>query len=504
MIEEESFVNNANSAIRRDLWEQHQFDEGLPGLEDGEWAKHWLWRNLAVRYEAKACIIHVHTESWAQVRHRFHREGMAGRWAHLRLVRHIPREIAQELVWCIAGGICGSPHATSGAFRALSGQILRYRSTTVSTVGIVGGILDSRKIDNPSQRAPLFYEWRYPAVVVRGPNDSAIQERVIPQLKPSEVLVRVAYVGICGTDLELFEGRLGYYKSGMAKYPIVPGHESSGTAVSIGTKVTITARGRFESSRGVHPGMRCVRGVPAGQRDHFVAEERREVGVIACSGRRIRRLSSRRCSHVMSIVVPERRHARHKQRWSSRSRSSSRRCAGLPPASAAPEPRRCAIVGAGTIGNLAARDALALRGHHVTVFDRELARLSTFDGIAATSTSLVELDRFDWLIEATGDQAALSALLNQSRTGATLLLLGFPYESQSFSFESIVGFDRTVVGSVGSSGADFDEALTTLPLLDTSAFLKLSYPLEEYAIALRAVRAREHIKVMLRVDPTAL
>ncbi len=490
MIEEESFVNNANSAVRRDLWEQHPFDEGLPGLEDGEWAKYWLWRDLAVRYEAKACIIHVHTESWAQVRHHFHREGMAGRWAHLRLVRHIPREVAQELVW-FAADLWRA--ARQRRLPALSGQIARYRYN--KTVGIVGGILDSRKIDNPSQRAQLFYEWRYPAVVVRGPNDAAIQERVISPLKPSEILVRVAYVGICGTDLELFEGRLGYYKSGMAKYPIVPGHESSGTVVSIGKKVT-TVR---EGDRVV---VECIQGCgacPECQRDSAITcRERREVGVIGVDGGYAAYLTTRaRYAHVVPANVTLAQAALVEPL--AVVIKALRRLAA---ASAAPGRLRCAVVGAGTIGNLAAR-VLALRGHDVTVFDREPARLSTLDGIAATSTSLGELDRFDWLIEATGDQAALSALLNQSRTGATLLLLGFPYETQSFSFESIVGFDRTVVGSVGSSGADFDEALATLPLLDTSAFLTLSYPLEEYALALRAVRARGHIKVMLRVDPTA-
>ncbi|MGD9221566.1 MAG: glycosyltransferase family A protein, partial [Desulfobacterales bacterium] len=36
------FANNANSAIRKDLWQQHPFDESLPGLEDIEWAKYWM------------------------------------------------------------------------------------------------------------------------------------------------------------------------------------------------------------------------------------------------------------------------------------------------------------------------------------------------------------------------------------------------------------------------------------------------------------------------------
>jgi threonine dehydrogenase-like Zn-dependent dehydrogenase len=105
--------------------------------------------------------------------------------------------------------------------------------------------------------------------------------------------------------------------------------------------------------------------------------------------------------------------------------------------------------------------------------------------------------------ERTGDQSLLTPLLQQSATGATLLLLGLPYAQHNFSFESIVGFDKTVVGSVGSSGADFEAALATLPLLDTSPFLQAQYPLEEYERAWDAVRSRAHIKVMLKIDATA-
>src|SRR5262249_5863562 len=44
MDDEHVFVNNANSAVPRELWAQHPFDEGLPGLEDAEWALYWMER----------------------------------------------------------------------------------------------------------------------------------------------------------------------------------------------------------------------------------------------------------------------------------------------------------------------------------------------------------------------------------------------------------------------------------------------------------------------------
>ena len=56
---------------------------------------------------------------------------------------------------------------------------------------------------------------------------------------------------------------------------------------------------------------------------------------------------------------------------------------------------------------------------------------------------------------------------------------------------------------MGSTGADFEEALATLPSLDTRAFLEARYRVEDYEQAWTDVRSRAHLKVMLTVDPVA-
>ena len=71
------FCNNANSAIRRSLWEKHPFDESLPGLEDLSWAKWALEQQHRIVYIAHAEIKHVHHESWRGIKKRYLREGMA-------------------------------------------------------------------------------------------------------------------------------------------------------------------------------------------------------------------------------------------------------------------------------------------------------------------------------------------------------------------------------------------------------------------------------------------
>ena len=71
------FCNNANAAIRRELWEKHAYDETLPGLEDLAWARWALSQGYQIAYVAEAEIIHIHNETWQNVYNRYKREGMA-------------------------------------------------------------------------------------------------------------------------------------------------------------------------------------------------------------------------------------------------------------------------------------------------------------------------------------------------------------------------------------------------------------------------------------------
>lgn len=71
------FCNNANSALLRSVWSEHQFDEELTGLEDMQLAKRLVAMGYKIGYVAAARVYHLHSESWAQVRRRFEREAIA-------------------------------------------------------------------------------------------------------------------------------------------------------------------------------------------------------------------------------------------------------------------------------------------------------------------------------------------------------------------------------------------------------------------------------------------
>ena len=63
------------------------------------------------------------------------------------------------------------------------------------------------------------------------PKKMEIREVQMPVPKSNEILVKVAYCGICTLEQRLYDGERKIY------YPIIPGHEASGEVVSVGSEV---------------------------------------------------------------------------------------------------------------------------------------------------------------------------------------------------------------------------------------------------------------------------
>lgn len=71
--------------------------------------------------------------------------------------------------------------------------------------------------------------------VMLGIGKMGFEERDIPNPKDDEVLVKLEYVGICGSDLHYYEtGAIGDY---VVNPPFVLGHEPGGTVVEVGKNV---------------------------------------------------------------------------------------------------------------------------------------------------------------------------------------------------------------------------------------------------------------------------
>lgn len=491
------FANNANSAIRKDLWLEHPFDESLLGLEDIEWAKHWMELGYQVVYEPAAALFHIHDETWRQIRRRYYREAVAARWIGVKGTRHAVSAPLREAAWllCDWGRWLRQqtqPGSEGIGFWPMIRETTGFRAG--KCIGTVKGLLDGGIMENPTAREEMLFDSSGKAVVIRGVRDAALEDVRIPEVKPGDVLIRVAYAAVCSTDIEIYEGTLGYYKNGTAAYPIVPGHEFSGHAVGLGSNVNHLGAGDPVVVECIQSCGTCE----ACQRENWIAcEQRTELGVIGRNGgyaefvlvpgRFVHRLppeiDMKKACLCEPLAVALKGLKRLRRTWIERK-----------------TPKTCAVVGAGSIGHLCAR-VLQLWGHHVTVFDRNPRRLQPFEGTGiGVSGDLSRLAEFENLVEATGNPEALDAILHNSPAGSTILLLGLPYAHRTYTFESIVAYDKMIVGSVGSAAKHFEMAIELLSGIDTGAFTETTLPMAAYARAWELARSRDHLKVILEIS----
>lgn len=70
------------------------------------------------------------------------------------------------------------------------------------------------------------------AVRIVAPNEMGVAEIEKPVIKADEVLVKIKYVGFCGSDLNTYLGR-----NPMVKLPVIPGHEVGAVIEEVGSDV---------------------------------------------------------------------------------------------------------------------------------------------------------------------------------------------------------------------------------------------------------------------------
>ncbi|WAH96336.1 zinc-dependent alcohol dehydrogenase family protein [Arthrobacter sp. MMS18-M83] len=87
------------------------------------------------------------------------------------------------------------------------------------------------------------------AIVFEGPGQLALGEVPDPVPGPKEVVIKVAAVGICGTDTHVLDGEF----EGTV-FPLIPGHEATGTVEAVGEGVTSLAVGDHVA---VNPSTTC-------------------------------------------------------------------------------------------------------------------------------------------------------------------------------------------------------------------------------------------------------
>lgn len=323
------------------------------------------------------------------------------------------------------------------------------------------------------------------AVQLQEPGKVWVGDLPDPVPGSGQVLVDVEACGVCGTDLHIADGHFA-----PTPYPIVPGHEFSGTVVEVGPDVTtgveVGARVAVDPSLfcGHCPACRRGRGnlcgnwgatgdtvdgafaervaVPAVNAyelpDQVTFEQGALVEPLSCAVHGVRRLGTEVGESAL-------------------------------------------VVGVGTMGLLLVQ-LLARAGLSVTAVDRvpDKLELAARTGATRTATDLADLDgeQFDAVVDVTGVAPVIEQGLDSVRRGGRFLVFGVaPAEARvALSPFRVYNDEITVVGSMAvlhSFGTALD--LIADGSIDTEGLVTHRFPLDGYEEALATVRGGTGVKV---------
>jgi L-iditol 2-dehydrogenase len=252
------------------------------------------------------------------------------------------------------------------------------------------------------------------AYLIDKPGEHALSDVDEPRPGAGEVLVAPAAVGICGSDLELLDGRR---PAAYVRYPVIPGHEWAGRVVEAGPGVTGLAPGTPVVAEGVRACGVCAR--CAEGRNNLCTGPYAETGFthpgalaerVVVPAHLIHPLPADRPITTAALIEP------------AACVATGLLEVGMPPAGA-----RVAVVGDGPLGLLAvALLALSTPGELALLGSRP-QRTAFAPRLGATATYLRDEPApgdFDLVVDATNSPSGAATALGLARRAGTVILLG--------------------------------------------------------------------------------
>ncbi|MDY4611673.1 MAG: alcohol dehydrogenase catalytic domain-containing protein [Sphaerochaetaceae bacterium] len=255
--------------------------------------------------------------------------------------------------------------------------------------------------------------------IMTAPYEIEFKEVPVPEVKDNEVLIRIMYIGVCGSDIHVYHG-----KHPFTKYPVTQGHEVSGQIVAFGKAVTDLSVGQKVT---IEPQIVCGKCYPCRHGKYNLCEELKVRGFQATG------TASTYYAIERNRVTPLPDSMDYTDG------------AMIEPLAVAVHAvcrvgdvngMNIAVIGAGPIGNLVAQVAKGMGAAKVLITDvsdyrLELARKCGVD--AAYNTSKVDFgdamvdvfgsDKADVIYECAGNDITMGQAIKHARKGSTIILV---------------------------------------------------------------------------------
>ncbi|KNB52216.1 zinc-dependent alcohol dehydrogenase family protein [Streptomyces caatingaensis] len=327
------------------------------------------------------------------------------------------------------------------------------------------------------------------ALVIETPGEFSVRTVPDPTPGPGEVVVKVAAVGICGTDLHIVRGEFA-----PTPYPIVPGHEFTGEVVALGPGVRGVRAGQEVA---VDPSLFCGSCHYCAVGRGNLCENWGAVGdTVDGAMAEYVKVPAANCHPLPENVSPA--HGTLIEPLSCAVHAFDR----LPRELGA----HYLVYGAGTMGLMMLRLAARAGAASVSVVDVNERRLAVAArlGADAVATSAEELDRpqgWEVVIDCTGAVPVIEDALRHVRRGGTFQVFGVAPAGATASFSPfrIYNDEITVVGSMAVVHS-FGRAVELMGegVLDADTMITHSFALDDFPAALETFTGGTGRKIQIR------
>jgi 2-desacetyl-2-hydroxyethyl bacteriochlorophyllide A dehydrogenase len=337
------------------------------------------------------------------------------------------------------------------------------------------------------------------ALLVAGPGSAAVTEVPEPVPGPGEVLVSVVAAGICGSDLELLDGRR---PAAYVSYPVVPGHEWAGRVEAVGPEVHGLAPGDLVVAEGLRSCGACDR--CAEGRTNLCTAGYAETGFthpgalaerLAVPARLVHRLPADRPLEAAALLEP-----------------AACVASGLLEAGMPLPGMRVAVVGDGPLGLLALLLLQTASPAELVLVGGRPARSALGPGCGATRVVAADdpaglaalAGHFDAVVEATNDPAGAATALALLRRGGTAVLLGISGAGRATIDPDTITLNQLrVQGGFAASTAAWRwvTGLYASGTLDPAPLVTHRFPLDQAEAAFETLTAPDSNAVKILVHP---
>lgn len=287
------------------------------------------------------------------------------------------------------------------------------------------------------------------ALVYEAPLQMNMRQVPTPVIQPDEALIRVAYSGICGSELSGYEG-----KNSLRQPPLIMGHEFSGHIDAIGSAVD---RSQLKVGAAVtaNPLVSCRQCRYCLSGKQHLCPKRKLLGA-HFPGSNAEYVAIR--ADALFLIPTE-------LSLASAALAEPAACAIHAAALATPAPdEQGLVVGAGPIG-LMVIQALADRGiKRVFCTDLNAERLAMAEELGAVPVTFESLESqpVDIVVDAVGVSATRQGCSRVVRSGGRIVWIGL-HESDTFlPVNDFIRREITTYGSFAYTPIDFENALQAL------------------------------------------